>query len=229
MPDPAPHIGTLREKPLHADLKRWYSQPGDHVEQPVDGYVIDLVRGNLLIEIQTSGLSKMKQKLAALLDLGHRVRIVHPIPVDRRIVRIDGDGTILSKRRSPKHGTPADLFGELVAFPELVAHAGLEIEVLMTVEEEYRRHSPGKAWRRRGWVVFERRLVEVLETHPICGAGDLRRMVPADLPEPFTTADLATMLSRPLRAAQQMTYCLRKAGVIDVVGKTGNSVEYRVR
>jgi hypothetical protein len=48
------------------------------------------------------------------------------------------------------------------------------------------------------------------------------------LPDPFTTADLAEKLGRPRRAAQQMAYCLRKAGIFVVVGKRGNNVEYRV-
>ena len=99
VPDAAPHIRTLREKPLHASLKQWYAQPGDGVEVPVDGFVIDLIRDDLLIEVQTRGFSSMKQKVNALIDLGHRVRIVHPIPIDRWIVKIDGDSAVLSRRR----------------------------------------------------------------------------------------------------------------------------------
>jgi hypothetical protein len=65
-----PHIGTLREKPLHASLKKWYAGPGDLVELPVHGFVIDLVREDLLIEIQTRDFSSMKQKATTLLELG---------------------------------------------------------------------------------------------------------------------------------------------------------------
>ena len=60
----APGIGTLRERPLHASLKRWYAEPGDRTEVAVDGYVIDLVRGDLLIEVQTRGLSSARHKVA---------------------------------------------------------------------------------------------------------------------------------------------------------------------
>ena len=38
-------------KPLHASLKAWYAEAGDRFEVAVDGYVIDLVRDDLLIEI----------------------------------------------------------------------------------------------------------------------------------------------------------------------------------
>lgn len=222
-----PHIGTLREKPLHASLKRWYARPGDRIEVPVGGYVIDLVRDDVLIEIQTRGFSSMKSKVAALLEAGHAIRIVHSIPVDRWIVKIDGD-TELSRRRSPKHGHVTDVFGELVGLSDHIAHPGLSIEVLMTIEEECRHHQPGKAWRRNGWVVDERRLVEVLESIPLDDVADLVALLPRDLPEPFTTTDIAAGLGRPRRIGQQMAYCLRAAGAIEMVGKQGNSIEYAI-
>ena len=43
-------IGVLNERSLHASLKEWYAEPGDATEVKVDGYVIDLVRGERLIE-----------------------------------------------------------------------------------------------------------------------------------------------------------------------------------
>lgn len=223
-----PHIGTLREKPLHASLKRWYAESGDRIEVPVDGYVIDLVRGDLLIEIQTRGFSSMKHKLEALLDSGHRIRIVHPIPLDKWIVKLDGEGTVLSRRRSPRHGALTDIFSELVSFPELLCQGSLEIEALLTTEEEYRMHSPGRAWRRNGWVVMERHLLEVVDALLIGGPEDLTGMVPRSLPETFTTADLAQQMKSPRRIAQQMAYCLRKTGVIVEAGKSGNAVVYQL-
>lgn len=228
MSDVAPHIGTLREKPLHAALKRWYRRPGDGVEVPVGGYVIDLVRDDLLIEIQTSGFSSMKQKLATLLEHGHRVRIVHPIPIDKWIVRIDGEGVVVSRRRSPRHGHTTDVFAELVSFPTLLVDSDLEIEVVLTNEEEYRRHTPGRAWRRNGWTVAERRLIDVVDSVLLRGDEDLLRLLPEGLPVEFTTADLAACLGIPRRIGQQMAYCLRHARLITVIGKSGRSIEYRV-
>ncbi len=228
MTERAVSIGTLREKPLHASLKQWYAEPGDRLEVPVETFVIDLVRDDLLIEIQTRGFSSMKRKLRSLLDLGHRVRLVHPIPMEKWIVKIDDGGTILDRRRSPKRGALTDLFSEMVSFPDLLTHPGLEIEVLLTREEELRRHSPDKAWRRKGWVVVERSLLEVVGSHRIDNRADLVGLLPRALPEEFTTADLAGELGRPRRSAQQMTYCLAKAGVIAATGKQGNAVTYRV-
>src|SRR4051812_26512979 len=70
-----PVIGTLNEGSLHAQLKAWYREPGDLVEHPVDRFVIDLVRGKTLVEIQTGGLAPLRKKLGQLLD-AHAVRLV---------------------------------------------------------------------------------------------------------------------------------------------------------
>jgi hypothetical protein len=221
-------IGTLRERPLHASLKQWYARPGDQVESPVEGFVIDLVRDDLLIEIQTRSFPSMKRKLTSLLDLGHRVRIVHPIAIDRWIVKVDDSGTVLGRRRSPKHGDPTDVFAELVSFPELLAHPNLEIDLILTNEDEIRRHTPDRAWRRRGWVVVERHLLEVVGSVLLQSTTDVTALMPEGLPDPFTTAELAERLGRPRRAGQQMAYCLHKADLLSTAGKRGNSILYAV-
>ena len=222
-----PHIGTLGEKPLHAALKQWCWRDGDRFEVEIDGYVIDVVRGDLLIEIQTRSFSKMKRKLTELLASGHRVLLVHPVPVEKTIVRVDDNGDVLSRRRSPKRGTFRDVFTELVSFPTLIADPGFELLLVLTIEEEHRQHDPTRAWRRRGWVVTERRLTRVADTITLRSPSDLVELLPAGVPEPFTTSDVAAAASCPLRVAQQMAYCLRHSGAVEVIGKRGNSIEYR--
>jgi len=221
------HIGTLREKPLHASLKQWCSQPGDAFEQPVDGFVIDVVSNDMLIEVQTRSFSSMKRKLARLLELGHRIRVVHPIAIDKWIVKVDDEGDEIGRRKSPRHGAPTDIFAELVSIPDLILHPALDFLIVMTGEEELRRHDPTKAWRRRGWVVQERRLLEICDTLILSDTADLAGLLPSDLATEWTTADLAAALGRPRRIAQQMAYCLRECGVAMPVGKQGNAIVYR--
>ena len=65
---------------LHESIKQWYSKPGDQLEAWVDGYLIDIVRGELLIEVQTGNFSSIKSKVRDLLRT-HVVKIVHPLVV----------------------------------------------------------------------------------------------------------------------------------------------------
>lgn len=218
-------IGTHRETALHAALKAWYAEPGDRIEVTVDGYIIDLVRGDLLIEIQTRGFAALTTKLTSLLE-GHPVRLVHPVARERWIVRLDADGMVLGRRRSPKRGRVEQIFAELVRFPALIRHPRFTLEVLLTREEEVRCDDGRGSWRRGGWSIVDRRLIAVDERVRLDSAGALRALLPAGLSQPFTTRDLSEGLGIPRRLAQQMAYCLRAMGAIAAVGKRGRALLY---
>ena len=218
-------IGALNEKPLHAALKAWYAQPGDQLEAPVDGYVIDIVRGDLLIEIQTRNFAALKRKLLALVPQ-HPVRLVYPVAREKWIVKLSQDGGPSSRRKSPKQGVVEQIFEELVSLPQLLSEPNFSIEVVFIQEEETRRYEQGRNWRRKGWVTHERRLLQVMDRHLFETPGDLAALIPAELAEPFTALDLAEALARPRWLAQKMVYCLRKMGAIAPVGKRGRAILY---
>lgn len=224
---PTPLIGTYQEKSLHAALKDWYAEPGDRTEQPVDGYVVDIVRGNELIEIQTRNFSAIKRKLATLLE-SHTVRLVHPIPALKWIVRLDRDGvTVLSRRRSPKRGKLLDIFDELVSIPHLIGHPRFALEVLLVEVEETRQHDGRGSWRRRGWSIHDQVLVGVESQHRFHGPTDFAALLPTTLPTPFTSGELASALNLRRGKGQKIAYCLRHMGAIELVGKQGNAYQYR--
>lgn len=218
-------IGTLNEGALHAQLKEWYRLPGDRLEQEVSGYVVDLVRGDLLVEVQTGGFAPLRRKLDALTTERH-VRLLTPVALSRRIVRLTDDGEVLSARRSPRRGRLEDVLAKLVSFPSLLCRPTFELEVVLTHEEERRVHRPGSAYRRRGWVVLGRALVDVEGTHRITGPADVAALLPDGLEGAFDTADVAEAAAIDRRLAQQLVYCLRAMGACEVVGKRGRSVLY---
>lgn len=224
--EPVTGIGSLNEKPLHASLKEWYRRAGDDVEVSLDGFVIDLVRGGELVEIQTRGFSSMRRKFDHLLD-GHHIRLVHPVPAEKWVVKLDGDGHQVSRRRSPKKGIASDVCAELVSFPSLLSHPNFILEIVLVEEEEIRRPDAKKGWRRGGFVVEERRLVEVRETIEIAEPSDLLQMIPPGLPDPFTTADLSAALGRSRHHAQEVAYCLRVSEAVSVVGRDAAGISYR--
>jgi hypothetical protein len=222
------HIGLLNEKPLHASLKEWYAQPGDRFEVAVDGYVIDIVRGNLLLEIQTGSLTKIKSKLTDLAD-SHPLRLVYPIAQEKWIVKLARDGSgVAARRKSPKRGRVEDLFWEMVSFPHLLANPNFSLEVLLIREEEVRRYDGKRGWRRKGWVTQERRLLDVVERRLYQQPTDWRVFLPSEMTT-FAAGDLADATGVGRRLAQKMVYCLRKASVVELVGKQGRANLYGVR
>jgi hypothetical protein len=218
-------IGLLNEKPLHASLKQWYARPGDQFEIPVDGFVIDIVRDDLLIEIQTRNFSAIKSKLNKLART-HRVRLIHPIVHEKWIVR-SGDGRGVIRRKSPKRGRLEDLFGELVSIPQLLSNPNFSLEVLMIRQEEVRRYNGKRKFRRRGWVIEGRQLLEVVDRRLFGDSADWLKFLPHGLGS-FTTSDLATGIDTSRELAQKMAYCLREARIIDLIGRRGRANLYRI-
>ncbi len=224
-------IGTLQEKSLHAALKQWYAQPSDQIEVKVDGYVIDIVRDELLIEIQTRNLSALKPKLTRLVEQ-HPLRLVHPIAQEKWIRRVAVDGTTqLSRRKSSKRGCFEHIFDELVSFPQLIAHPNFSLEVVLIQEEEIQRAESGNArrrwrWRHRGWTIHDRQLLKIVEQRVLTSPADFASFLPATLDKTFTAQDLASASGQPVYLAQKMTYCLRRMGTIEAVGKRGRAILY---
>ena len=222
-----PGIGELREGPLHAALKALLAQPGDRVEVPVGRFVIDLVRADgELVEVQTGGFGPLGRKLDALLD-EHRVRVVYPVPAERRIVRVDAHGEVLASRRSPKRETAVAVFDKLVSFPALLTHPNLTIEVVL-LREDHVRGPEATTKRRRTRDPGERRLVELLDRVVLASPQDVLTALPALPPEPFTTRELAAVLTCSTMLAQRTVYCLRAIEVLEAAGKRGRAPLHRV-
>lgn len=217
----------MTEQSLHNKLKEYYSGPGDDVEHLVDGYIIDIVRGGQLIEVQTGNFSSIKQKLYDLLG-GHRVLLVYPIPYKKWVTRVDLEGKRLSRRKSPKTGRVEELFNELVYLPEIMLEPRFELEVPLVNVDEILVDDGKGSWRRRRWSVQDRELLSVEGSTLFSNREDLLTLLPGDLPPLFTTRDLSKQSGLRIRLAQRMAYCLRQLKLLDVTGKRGRSYIYRL-
>lgn len=218
-------IGQLAERSLHAALKEYLWQPGDEVEVKRGRYIIDIVRQDLLIEIQTRHLYALRPKLRRLLE-DHRVRLIHPLPYERWIVREDADGRRLTRRKSPRHAAAHDIFTELVRIPDLAGHPNLTLEILLIREEQVWRDDGRGSWRRGRWSVIDRRLLDVTASVICVHPADYLALLPP-LPETFTNTDLAKADGWTVNLAAKATYTLREIGLLAGAGKSGRSNLFR--
>lgn len=215
------------ETTLHRQLKEFYCGDALAREVCVGEYRIDAVVDGNLIEIQLASLGALKRKVPVLLER-FRVIVVKPLAAHKTILKRDrANGPIKSRRASPRHETLLDVFGDLVHFIEVFPHPRLSLEVLLTEQEEERIHRTRRRRRGKDFRVADRRLIGILSRHVLRTAADLSQLLPENLPEPFTTADLASAATIPRWLAQKMAFCLRRARVIELEGKRGNAFLYR--
>jgi hypothetical protein len=217
----------MGETSLHESIKRWYTKPGDKMEAWVDGYLVDIVRDNMLIEIQTRGFSAIRDKLTKLIK-DYRVLLVHPVAHQKWIVRLNSQGERISRRRSPRRGRVEDLFLELVYMPSLMKDPNMSIAVLLVHSEEVLIDDGKGSWRRRGWSVKDRKLVKVVDQIIYQDPSDLLELLPKDLQKKFTNRELAEALDLRLAIAQKMTYSLSRMEAIVASGKRGKATLFTI-
>ncbi|MCA9040369.1 MAG: hypothetical protein KDA65_08490 [Planctomycetaceae bacterium] len=216
------------ETSLHQQLKLHYAQPGDETEVRLGDYIIDVVSGEELIEIQCASLSAIRDKIRDLLT-SHSVRVVKPLAARKYLVRKKARGNkILSARYSPQKQTWIDLFDELVHFVTVFPHEQLTLEIALIELEEHRIPVKQRGWRKKDYRTSDRLLTAVTDTLQLRTAHDLWDILPDRPAGPFDTAQLATAVDVPRWSAQKIAYCLRETGCIRQVGKKGNAILYEL-
>jgi len=217
----------MTEYSLHSAIKDWYSGSGDALEVKVDDFIIDVLRGELLIEIQTGNFSAIKKKLIKLLP-NNQVRLVYPIAKLKWIVHVSRSGEFVRRRKSPKKGKLTDLFYELVHAPSLIKDRNFSLEVLLIEEEEIRCNDGRGSWRRRGASIKDRKLLDVFDRIVFEDSRDFLEFLPKQLDTYFTNKVLASKMGISVRLAQKITYCLRKMGAISIAKKKRNELLFQL-
>ena len=221
-------IGTEHEWELHRQLKLEYAGVGGRTEVQFLGFLVDAVtEGGEFIEVQTGHFGDIVKKAKALVPAG-RLRIIHPILTRKYIELFDTEGELLRRTKSPRKGSPWDVFFQLIYAWSLPRLDNLAIELVL-VEAVERRVADGKgSWRRKKVSILNRGLLGIQGRISLEKPADYLMFVPFARAEDFTSGDLAERagISRPL--AGKTLYVLTRLGIVRPAGKRGRSFLYRV-
>ena len=220
-------IGTLGEKTLHAVVKNYVEPNEDYHEVPLLGYVADVYREGQIFEIQTANFNTMRSKLQAFLK-EYKVTIVYPVPAVKWLRWIDEEtGEITDRRKSPKTGTPYEVFKELYKIKSFLKHPNLSVWILMIDMEESRLLNGWSADRKKGSCRHDRMPVELVEEIHLDCVQDYRMLVPPEL-ENFTSKEYAKATKLTVKRAQTALNVLYALDIVERTGKKGNSYLYEV-
>lgn len=221
-------IGTLSEKTVHAVLKNYYEPDEDNHEVALEGYVADIYNEGGIIEIQTRGFDKLRNKLAVFLNL-YPVTVVYPIPAEKWMYWIDEKtGEVSKKRKSPKKGSPYDAFIELYKIKNYLNNPNLKLRLVLVDMEEYRLLNGWNHSRKRGSTRFDRVPLAIRQEVLIEQPEDYMQFIPYELEGEFTSkefSEAAKVSADMARLALQILHCM---GTVHRVGKQGNSFLYRI-
>ena len=227
-PITADFIGVKNESALHNALKCQYAGDGGQTEVPVGDFVADGVSPTgEYIEVQTGAFGPLRKKVRQIVALGGKIRIIHPIAINKRLETYDTQGTVVTKRKSPAHGSIWDIFDALMHAPELLITPGVTIELVLADITE-RRVKDGKgAWRRHGISIADKTLVSILESVVFEKTSDWPpRFIPFAKNEKFTVASMAEHADAKEALVRKALYVFARTGIVKRTGKRGNAYVY---
>lgn len=219
-------IGTLNEKQLHCAIKFFIEPDSACHEVRIGRNVADVRNEHGIFEVKTRAFNAMRKKLAGFLKID-AVTIVHPIPAQKRIFKLDEkSGELSAPRKSPKRGTAFDVFPELYKLSELINSPNFRLLILLINMDEYR--LVGGRTGRKGYVRFDRLPVELVNAVYLTEPTDYLQLLPKELPQQFTTRDLSVSAHIPLPIAQTTLLVLKRLGAVSCTGKSGRLNLYNV-
>ena len=228
-------INTYNETSLHRELKEIYAQKYQgRTEIEIENYICDIVcndKNAMIIEIQTSNLSKLTDKIEKL-SKTHKVKLIYPLATTTYLQKQDESGKILSKRKSPKKKNIYSIFGELFSLYKLFDNKNFELNILFTeicIEKiilENPVQTPNKSRRfKKNWLTKDKKLISINNEVVLKTKKDLQDLIPKEIPDFFSSKDFKN--TEVKNEANKMIWVLRKANIIEQVKKKGNLIIYK--
>jgi hypothetical protein len=206
-------IGTYSEKTLHAVLKHYCDPNAQKHEIKIGPFVADIADEEGIIEIQTAGFNRLRRKLEAFLA-DSQVTVVYPIAQTKWLIWIDETtGEITKRRKSPKKGTPCDIFRELYRIKPLLKTPNLTIRVVLLEIEEYRYLNGWSKDRKKGSSRCDRIPLDLAGELFLHGPGDYGKLIPSELTKRFTTKDFKSAAGVSLRVLVEVNVGMNRCGV----------------
>ena len=242
-------INTYNESDLHRTLKNLYAlEHNGRTEVRVENWICDIVtQSGDVIEIQTANISKLTEKTRDLLAAGKKMTIVHPLVALKTIETYASDGTLLSRRKSPKSQTIYAMLRSLTGIHPLLLEKDFTLEVLFVAVTEQRRKTAAPVQlanksRRflKDWVPQGKKLTSIIRKERYQTKADYASLIPPALGDTFTAPDLqkAIFSAPPLQnlskanrtaAANQarlLLWLFTRMGLVEACGTQGRAKWY---
>ena len=221
-------IGTLGEKTVHSTLKQYLSRDLSRQEIKIGNYYADVCVDDHIFEIQTRQFNKLRSKLDFFLQ-DHPVTVVYPVTNTNYLRWVTPDtGEITPPKKSTRKGNPLQVFSELYRIRSFLSHPNFSLKIVLMDMEEYRMlDGYGKDKKRRA-TKCDKFPLKLVAEYDMESPKDYMMLLPAELPDIFTTKDFAKSAKIPLGLAQTTLLILTELRIVLRTGKLGNAYLYEL-
>lgn len=221
-------IGTLSEKTMHAVLKEYYQPFSDSQEVKVGNFVADIISESGIIEIQTRAFHRLTKKLDCFLEFC-TVTVVTALPAVKYLSWLDTEtGECTNRRKSPYKATIYDAVHELYSIKYTLDNPRMHLRLLLLEVEDIRYLNGWSKNKKRGSSRCDRIPIDIIDEVEFNCIDDYRKFLPQNLPEEFTSKDFSKCAKIHRNTAQTTLNILTYLGIVKRIGKSGNSIIYKV-
>ena len=217
-------IGTLKERTLHAVLKRYYEPDESSHEVKIGRFVADIVGENGIIEIQTGQLFKLKPKLDCFLQYADTT-VVYPVAKVKYVRWLDEQTGELSKRRkSPVSYDEFDVFYDIYPLRGYILNPRFHLVICFLEIEDIRSLNGWSKDKKRGSSRYDRIPINILDEIRLFSLDDYKRYLPKFKCENFTSAEYAAEFNISREISRSVLGVLQSGGLVKRSGKIGNNI-----
>ncbi len=216
-------IGTKKERTLHQYLKYYFCEEKEYHEQKCLGFIVDILKDNKVIEIQTSSFNTMRKKLNKLLP-HYSITIVYPIIQEKIIHSFDEEGVLYSTKKSPKKEHALKIGKELYKISDVLNHNNIHFVCVILKVEEYRIPYINR-YKQKKMTRINQIPTELIDIIHLNTSLDYLKLIPFD--DEFTSLDFKRISKLSPRDNSSCLLALRKLNVIELVKKDGKKNIYK--
>lgn len=222
-------IGIQKEKTLHKIIKYYLSNNPNNHEIKIGRMYADVYLDGVIYEIQTQHFNALRNKLDKFLE-NNKVIIVYPTFRNKIIHSITEQGEYIKTAKSPKKGTPFQLFVELYKISSYLNHPNLSFKILYLDMEEYRTVVPKKHYRSQGYVKYMQIPTYLVEEYNLINISDYINLFKEyDFLNPFTATDFSKKMKISYNKSTAAIRSLNSLGIIENTGKEGRKNVWNVK
>lgn len=243
MNDEKKSFNILNESHLHHTLKVFFKtqNPGSKLEVPYKQWICDIeTEDQGIIEIQTGNILPLKAKIKEAIKDKRNITIVHPVITEKKIEVYTRDGTLVSKRKSPKKENIFDALKTLTGIYDLLLTRYVTIifiEVKTTeqrIQTDEKIQLPNKSRHfMKNWYKAGKELSEIGTQHTFHGKKSYLALLPKlsnnfsslELKEAFNEQDFPKSAQKH---ANLILWLYSRMGLIQYTEKRGRRNYYRL-
>lgn len=220
-------IGTLSEKSVHRYLKSYLCKDETKHEVIVGKYIADIKIDNHIYEIQTKNFKNLLAKIEYYLSKNIDVTVVYPVITEKYISWLDTvDNSVVDRRKCSYKEHIQDIFKELYWVQNYIANSSIKLKIITLEAEEYKYLDGYGQSQKHKATKIDKVPTKILNEFNIESISDLKIFLPSTLPQEFTSRDFQKCTKSRNKYLGSGLKILRELGVIQIIGKKGNTFIY---